>query len=149
MHAFQFFFLNFPSALLRYNRKKNYIYLRYKICFFNYFNWKIITLQYRHFFLPYMNMNWPQVDMCPPHPELSSHLHPHPTLLGSPSAPALGDPLHACNLHWSSILHTVMYMFQWCSLKSSYPHLLPLSPKVCSLHLCCPACRIISTDVLL
>ena len=27
-------------------------------------------------------------------------------------------------------------MFQCCSLKSSHPHLLPLSPKVFSLHLC-------------
>ena len=37
---------------------------------------------------------------------------------------------------------------KWCSLKSSHPRLLPLSPKVCSLHLCllcCPACRIIGT----
>ena len=35
-----------------------------------------------------------------------------------------------------------------CSLKSSHARLLPLSPKVCSLHLCllcCPACRIIGT----
>ena len=39
-----------------------------------------------------------------------------------------------------------MYKSQWYSLKSSHPLLLPLSPKVCSLHLCllcCPACRII------
>ena len=42
----------------------------------------------------------------------------------------------------------VIYMFQCCSLKSSYPCLLPLSPKICSLHLCllcCPVCRIIGT----
>ena len=37
-----------------------------------------------------------------------------------------------------SILHMVIYMFQCYSLKSSHPHLLPLSPKVCSLHLCLP-----------
>ena len=40
------------------------------------------------------------------------------------------------------------YIFQYHSLKSSHSHLLPLSPKVCSLHLCllcCPACRIIGT----
>ena len=39
-------------------------------------------------------------------------------------------------------------MFQCYSLKSSPPLLLPLSPKVSSLHLCllfCPACRIIRT----
>ena len=82
-----------------------------------------------------------------PHPGPSpppSHLIP----LGCPRAPALGTLLHASNLHWSSILRTVMYMFQWYSLKSSHPHLLLLSPKVCSLHLCllcCPVCRIIAT----
>ena len=39
-------------------------------------------------------------------------------------------------------------MFQCYSLKSSHPHLLPLSPKVCSLHLCLlcrPACGIVVT----
>ena len=50
------------------------------------------------------------------------------------------------NLDWSSILHMVIYMFQCYSLKSSHPHLLPQSPKVCSLHLglfCCLAYRVI------
>ena len=37
-----------------------------------------------------------------------------------------------------SILHMVIYMFLCYSLKSCHPHLLPLSPKVCSLHLCLP-----------
>jgi len=48
----------------------------------------------------------------------------------------------------SSVLHMVIYMFQCYSLKSSHPCLLPLSPKVCSLHLCllcCLACRIVIT----
>ena len=39
-------------------------------------------------------------------------------------------------------------MFQWCSLKTSHPHLLPQSPKVCSVHLClffCFAYRVIIT----
>ena len=59
-------------------------------------------------------------------------------------------------LHWQAvslplmplILRMVMYMFQCYSLKSSHPSLLPLSPKVCSSHvcpLCCPACNIVST----
>ena len=39
---------------------------------------------------------------------------------------------HVLNLHWSSVLPTIMYMFQCYFLKSSHP-LLPLSPKVCSL----------------
>ena len=83
-----------------------------------------------------------------PNPEPSSHLPPHSIPLGCPRAPALSALLHASNLYWSSILHTVIYMFQCYSLKSSHPRLLPHSPKVCSLHLClfcCPACRIIVT----
>ena len=54
--------------------------------------------------------------------------------------------LHSLNLPWSCIPHMVIYMFQWYSLISSYPCLLPHSPKVCSLHLClfcCLAYRII------
>ena len=82
------------------------------------------------------------------HPETPSHFPPHPIPLGCLRAPALGALLHASNLHWSSVLHMVMYMFQWHSIKLSHPLLLPLNPKVCSLYLCllcCPACRIIST----
>ena len=83
-----------------------------------------------------------------PNPEPSSHLPPHSIPLGCPRAPALSALLHASNLYWSSILHTVIYMFQCYSLKSSHPHLLPHSPKVCSLHLClfyCLAYRVIFT----
>ena len=73
------------------------------------------------------------------HPEPRSHLPPHPIPLSCPRAPALGALLHASNLHWSSISHIVMYMFQCYSLISSHPRLLPHGPKVCSLHrcLCC------------
>ena len=69
-----------------------------------------------------------------------THLPPHSMPLGCPRALALCALLHASNLHWSSILHMVMYMFQCCSLKSSHPHLLPHSPKVCYLHLCLFCC---------
>ena len=71
-----------------------------------------------------------------PHPEPPSHHPPHLITLGCPRALALSVLLHASNLHWSSILHMVIYMFQWYSLKSSHPHLLPHRPKACSLHLC-------------
>ena len=80
-----------------------------------------------------------------------SNLPPQPLPLGCHKAPALGALLHVSNLHWSSILHMVMYMFQCCSLRSSHPLLLLLSPKVCSLHLCllcCSACRRVSTTFL-
>ena len=82
-----------------------------------------------------------------PHPE-PPHLPPHPTSVGCPRALALSALLHASSLYWSSLLHMVMYMFQCYSLKSFHPHLLPLSPKVCSLHLCLlcyTACRIVVT----
>ena len=46
---------------------------------FIYFNWRIITLQYCGFFHT-STCNQPQVHMCPPHPEPSSHLPPHPSL---------------------------------------------------------------------
>ena len=73
--------------------------------------------------------------MSPPC-KLPSHLPPHPTPLGCPSAPALSALFHALNLDWSSISHMVIYMFQCYSFESSHPRLLPQNPKVCSLHLC-------------
>ena len=87
------------------------------------------------------------VHVCP-QPEPSSHLPPYPILLGCSRALALSALLHASNLHWSSVLHMVIYMFQCYFLKSSHPHLLPRSPKVYCLHLClfcCLAYRIIIT----
>ena len=46
-----------------------------------------------------------------PHPEPPSHIPPHPILMDCPRVLALSALLHASNLHWSSILHMVMYMF--------------------------------------
>ena len=77
---------------------------------------------------------------CVPHPEPASHLPPHPIPQGHPSAPALSPLSHASNLDWRSVSHMIIYMFQWYSLKSSYPFLLPQSPKDCSLHLCLFCC---------
>ena len=79
-------------------------------------------------------MNQPRVHVSF-HPEPPSHLPPHRIPLACLRAPALSVLLHASNLHWSSILHMLTYMFQCYSLKSSHPGLLPQSPKVCSLHL--------------
>ena len=111
--------------------------------FFNfYFNWRLITLQYCSGFchtLTWISHGW----TCVPHPEPLSH---HP--LGHPSAPALSTLSHASNLDWQSVLHTIIYIFQCYSLKSSYPRLLPQSPKDCSIHLClfcCLAYRVIVT----
>ena len=85
---------------------------------------------------------------CVPHPETPSNLPPHPILLGCPSTPAVNALFHASNFDWPSISHMVIYMFQYYFLKSSHPHLLPQSPKVCSLYLClfcCLAYKVIIT----
>ena len=73
---------------------------------------------------------------------------PHPIPLGCPSAPALSALFHVLNLDWWSVSYMVIYMFQCYSLNSSHLHLLPQSPKVCSLYLClfcCLASRVIIT----
>ena len=95
---------------------------------FFFFNWRLITILL--WFLPYIDMNQPQMYMSPHptappcHPEPSSHLPPHPIPLGCPSASVLSALFHASNLDWSSLSHMVIYMFQCHSLKSSHP-LLP------------------------
>ena len=60
--------------------------------------------------LPSIDMNQPWVYMCP-HPELPSHLPPHPIPQGHPSAPALSTLSHASNLDWRSVSHMIIYMF--------------------------------------
>ena len=103
------------------------------ILFFN-FNWRLITLQYCKVISHGCT--------CVPHPEPLSHLPLHPIPQGHPSAPGLSTLSHASNLDWWSISHTITYMFQCYSLKSSHPRLLPQSPKVSSLHLCLFCCLI-------
>ena len=63
------------------------------------------------------------------HPEPPFHLPPHPIPLGCPRAPAMSALSHASNLDWWSVSHMIIYTFQWYSLKSSHPRLLPQSPK--------------------
>ena len=85
---------------------------------------------------------------CVPHPELASHLPPHPIPLGHPSAAALSTLYPASNLDWLFVSHIILYMFQCHSPKSSHPCPLPQSPKDCSIHLClfcCLAYRVIVT----
>ena len=107
----------------------------YSFLKFIYFNWRLITLQY------WVTLTWISHGCtCVPHPEPLSHLPPHPIPEGLPSAPALSTLSHASNLDWQSVSHMITYMFQCYSLKPSHPHLLPQSPKVCSLHLCLFCC---------
>ena len=107
--------------------------------FFFYFNSGLITLQY--FGGLCHTLTWISHGVhVSPSPEPLSHFLPHPIPLGCSRALTLNPLLHASNLHWSSISYMVIYMFQHCFLKSSHPHLLPQSPKVCSLHLCLFCC---------
>ena len=97
--------------------------------------------------LPYINVNQPQVYICPLHLEPLSYLPPFPTPLGCHRAPDLYSLHHTANPHWLSILHTVMYRFPCYSPSSSNPLLPPPYPQTCSLGLhlhCCPADRFIS-----
>ena len=71
----------------------------------------------------------------PYHEPFPTSLHTLAFWVGPERALTLDVLLHASNLHWSSVLHMVIYMFQCYSLKSFHPFLLPESPKVCFLHL--------------
>ena len=66
-------------------------------------------------------MDWPQVYLCPPHPEPPPPPSPRcPSELSQSTG--FGALLHALNLHWLSVFHMVMYMFQCCSLSQIIPH---------------------------
>ena len=94
-----------------------------------YFNWRLITLQYCSGF--YYTLTWiSHGRTCVPHPEPPSHLLPQPISQGHPSAPALSTLAHALNLDGQSISHTITYMFQCYSLKSSHLCLLPESKSL-------------------
>ena len=122
----------------------------YVLLFYFYFfpfiliSWRLITLQYCSGFCH--TLTWISHGFtCIPHPDPPSHLPPHS---GSSQRTSPEHLSHASNLDWWSVSHLIIYMFQWRSLKSSHPHLLPQSPKVCSLHLClflCLAHRVIVT----
>ena len=105
-------------------------------------------------FLPYINMNQPQVYVCPlSWKPLPSPSPPHPS--GLSQITGFGCPASCIKLALAiyftyryKYVKMVIYMFQCSSSKSSHPRLLPLSPKVYSLHLCllcCSACWIIIT----
>ena len=115
-----------------------FIYLLYFFKFYFIFKLYITVLV-----LPNIKTNPPQVYTCSPS---RTPLPPRTIPLGHPSAPAQSILYHALNLDWQFISHMIIYRFQCHSPKSSHPHLLPQSPKVCSLHLglfCCLPYRVI------
>ena len=115
---------------------------------FIFISWKLITLQYCSVFCH--TLTWISHGFtCVPHPNPPSRLPPHPI-------PSLWVfPVHQ---PWAlvsciqpglwSLSPLIIYLFQCYSLRSSHPHLLPQSPKVCSVYLClffCFAYRVIIT----
>ena len=113
-----------------------------------YFNWRIITLQYCGVFFAIHQHESTTSAHVSHYPDTPSHLPPHSIPLNCPRAPTLSALLHALNLHWSSVSHMIIYMFQCYAVKSSHRCPLPHSPKVCSWHqclFCCLAYRIIVT----
>ena len=103
------------------------------------FNWRLITLQYCGGFLSYIHMNQPWVYMCSPSwPSLPPPSPSHSSRSSQCTSPE--HPVLCMKPGWWSISHMIIYMFQCYSLKSSHPHLVPQSPKVCSLHWCLFCC---------
>ena len=95
---------------------------------FFFFNWRLITLQYCSGFATH----WHESAMgVPVSPILNppSHLPPHPTPLGHPSAPALSALSHASNLDWRSVF---LVAFQERVIKMVY-NLLE-RPKAIEVH---------------
>jgi len=115
---------------------------------FIYFNWRTITSQ--HCGGP-CHTSTPISHRCTCEPPI---LNPPHTSLPTPSLWVVPEHwfwvalLRASNLHWSSVIHMVIYMFQCSSLISSQPHFLPHSSAVCFSHLClfcCLAYRVVIT----
>ena len=77
---------------------------------------------------------------CVPKHEPLSHLPPHNISLGHLRAPAPSILYPASDIDWRFDSYMITYMFQCHSPKSSHPLPLPLSPKVCSTHLCLFCC---------
>ena len=98
-------------------------------CFSFYFLLKIID------FMPYVSMNQPKVFICSLPLEPLSHLPPHPTPLDYLRAPDLSSLHHTAQSHQLSILHAVMYVFQFYFLNLSHPLLPPVSTSLFSFSL--------------
>ena len=110
---------------------------------FIYFNWRLITLQYCGGFCH--TLTWISHGCtCVPHPEPPSSSHPS----GLSQFISLKCPVSCIELGLVIYFIYGNIHISMLFLKSSHPHLLPQSPKVCSLYLClccCLAYRVIIT----
>ena len=101
---------------------------------FIFISWRLITLQYCSGFCH--TLTWISFGFtCVPHlipPPPPSPSHPS----GSSQCTSPEHLSNASNLGWWSVSPLIVYLFQCYSLRTSHPHLLPQSPKVCFVHLC-------------
>jgi len=86
----------------------------YVIIFKIYF--RIITLQYYNGFCHISTWIGHRYTCVPLILNPPPTFFPHPIPLGCPRALALGALFHTSNLHWPSVLHMIVYMFQCKSL---------------------------------
>ena len=96
-------------------------------------------------FLPYIDMNQPWVYMCPP--PWKPLLPPSPLHPSRMSQSTISECPASC-IKFALVIYfnMVIYMSLCYFLISFCAHLLPHSPKVCSLHLClffCLAYRVV------
>ena len=114
---------------------------------FIFISWMLITLQCCSCF--WHTLTWIIHGFtCVPHPDppLPPPSPSYPS--GSSQCTSSEHLSHASNLGWWSVSPLIVYLFQCYSLRTSHPHLLPQSPKVCSVHLClffCFAYRVMVT----
>ena len=90
-----------------------------------FFNWQVITLQYCDGFCHTSTWIHHRLTFVPSLQNQPPYLPPHLIPPGCHRAPALGALHHVSNSHWLSVVHMVAFMFQYYSLKSSHPLLLP------------------------
>ena len=105
-------------------------------CFVLFFNQlEAIYFTILQWVLSYIEMKQPWIYMCSPsRSPLPPPSPPNPSR--SSQCTRFKHLSHASNLGWWSVSSQIIYMFRCCSLETSHPHLLPQSPKVCSIHLC-------------
>ena len=85
------------------------LHFHFQYFFLNYFNWRLIPLQYCGGFC--QTLTWINDECtCIPPSWTPSHLPPHPLPQGCPRALALSALSHALNLGWWSVSYAVIHV---------------------------------------